>query len=99
MPVSRFIIMVCLVAIILLPLTCVWLFSFIIVNREYERLLGYSPRDIRFRLDPFAWRAFWRMQTLDEAIAVSRLFFRCMLGLESDFRMVSNNYHITTTTQ
>jgi hypothetical protein len=76
-------------------LTSVW----VIVNREYERLLGYSPRDIRFRLDPFAWRAFWRMQTLDEAIAVSRLFFRCMLGLESDFRMVSNNYHITTTTQ
>jgi hypothetical protein len=60
-----------------------------IVNREYERLLGYSPRDIRFRLDPFGWRGFWRMQTLDEAIAMSRIFFRCMMGLESDFRMVS----------
>jgi hypothetical protein len=34
-------------------------FSFYI-NREFERLMGYSPSDIRLRLGPFVWQCFFR---------------------------------------
>jgi hypothetical protein len=46
------------------------------INREYERLLGISPNDLRMRMEPFGWHAFWNVASLDDAKTLSQAMMR-----------------------
>jgi hypothetical protein len=58
------------------------------MNREYERLLGVSPADLRLRLEPFGWHTLWHVASLDDAILLSQGIFGALFGISRNFSVV-----------